>query len=49
MAVVVVGHALDVAEAQRQQRLGAFERLNLALLVEVAKIDHFVTHYNRTL
>ena len=34
MAEVVVGHALDVAEAQRQQRLGAFERLNLAFLVE---------------
>ena len=34
MAQVVVGHALDVAEAQRQQRLGAFERLDLAFLVE---------------
>jgi hypothetical protein len=34
MAEVIVGHALDVAEAQRQQRLGTFERLDLAFLVE---------------
>ena len=33
MASVVVRHALDVTESQRQHRLGAFERLNLALFI----------------
>ena len=28
-----MGHALDVAESHRQNRLGAVERLNLALLI----------------
>lgn len=31
----VVGDALDIAEAHRQHRLGALERLALALLVDV--------------
>ena len=33
MADVVVGHPFDVAQAHRQHRLGALERLALALLV----------------
>jgi hypothetical protein len=31
--LVVMGHALDIAGAQRQQRLGALQRLHLALLI----------------
>jgi len=31
--LVIMGHALDIAEAQRQQRLGALQRLHLALLI----------------
>ena len=34
MADVVVGNALDVAKAQRQQRLGALQRLDLAFFVD---------------
>ena len=37
MALVVVGDALDIAEAHRQHRLGALQRLALALLVHA---DH---------
>ena len=34
MTDIVVGDALDVAEAERQHRLAAFEPLNLRLLVD---------------
>ena len=34
MALVIVGAPLDLAGAHRQQRLGAVERLDLALLVD---------------
>ena len=34
VSLVVVGHALDVSQAERQHRLGPFQRLDLALLVD---------------
>ena len=34
MAVIIVGHAFDVAQPHRQHRLGALQRLDLALLVD---------------
>ncbi len=33
VAVIIVGHACDVAQSHRQQRLGALQRLHLAFLV----------------
>ena len=33
VAIVVVSHALDITESQRQHRLGALQGLHLALLV----------------
>ena len=33
MPSVVVGHTLDIAKSHRQQRLGAFQRLNLTLFI----------------
>ena len=34
MAVIVMGYSFGVAQAQRQHRLGALQRLHLALLVD---------------
>jgi hypothetical protein len=34
VAHIIVGDAFDIAEPHRQHRLGAIERLNLALLVD---------------
>src|SRR5215472_4983199 len=34
VAVIIVGYAFDVAQAHRQHRLGTFQRLDLALLVD---------------
>jgi len=33
MASIIVGHALDIAQPQRQHRLGAFQCLKSALLI----------------
>ena len=33
MASIIMGHSLDITQTQRQHRLGAFQRLNSALLV----------------
>src|ERR1700730_13860547 len=37
VASVIVGHAFDVAQSNRQHRLRAFERLNLAFFIHTQK------------
>src|SRR5205823_8026610 len=33
VASIIVGHSFNITQAQRQHRLGAFQRLNSALLI----------------